>query len=80
MENLGRHSFANRNDYFIATMMFKCINGLAPRRLINELNHNNDAHLANTLWSSNDNILVPMPHDEEQFRNSFKNQGGVVVW
>ena len=38
METLGWHSFDNRRDYFTATMMFKCINGLVPLRLINELN------------------------------------------
>ena len=71
MENLGWHSFDNRKDYFTATMMFKCINGLAPLRLTNELSVISDAHSANTRASSNGNILVPMPH-VEQFRNSFK--------
>ena len=67
----------NRRDYFTATMVFKCINGLAPLRLINELNVISDAHSANTLASSNGNILVPMPH-VEQFRNSFKYPGAVL--
>ena len=65
-------SFDNRRDYFTATMMFKCINGLAPLRLINELNAISDAYSANTQASSNGNILVPMPH-VEQFRIFFSN-------
>ena len=77
MENLGWHSFDKRRDYFTATMMFKCINGLAPLRLTNELSVIGDAHSANTRASSNGNILVPMPH-VEQFRNSFKYRGAVL--
>ena len=77
MENLGWHSFDKRRDYFTATMMFKCINGLAPLRLTNELSAIGDAHSANTRASSNGNILVPMPH-VEQFRNSFKYRGAVL--
>ena len=77
MENLGWHSFDNRRDYFTTTMMFKCVNGLAPLRLINQLNVISDAHSANTRASSNGNILVLMPH-VEQFRNSFKYRGKVL--
>ena len=77
MENLEWHSFDNRRDYFTATMMFKCINGLAPLCLINEVNVISDAHSANTRASSNGNIPVPMPH-VEQFRNSFKYRGAVL--
>ena len=77
MENLGWHSFDNRRDYFTATMMLKCIYGLAPLRLINELIVISDAHSPNTRASSNGNILVPMPH-VEQFRNSFKYRGAVL--
>ena len=43
MENLGWHSFDKQRDYFTATMMFKCINGLAPLRLTNELSVIGDA-------------------------------------
>ena len=77
LENLGWHSFDKRRDYFTATMMFKCINGLAPLRVTNELSVISDAHSANTRASSNGNILVPMPH-VEQFRNSFKYRGAVL--
>ena len=62
MEILGWYSFNNRRDYFTATLMFKCINGLAPLCLINELNVTGDAHSANTWASSNGNTLVPIPH------------------
>ena len=78
IENLGWHSFDKRRDYFTATMMFKCINGLAPLRLTNELSVIGDAHSANTRASSNIYILVPMPH-VEQFRNSFKYRGAVLL-
>ena len=77
MENLGWHYFDNRRDYFTEAMMFKCINGLAPLRLTNELNVISDAHSANTRASSNGNILVPMSH-VEQFGNSFKYRGAVL--
>ena len=77
MENLGWRSFDKWRDYFTASMIFKCINGLAPLRLTNELSAIGDAHSANTRSSSNGNILVPMPH-VEQFRNSFKYRGAAL--
>ena len=77
MENLEWHSFDNRRDYFTATMMFKCINGLASLRLINELNVISDAHSANTRAYRKSKILVPVPH-VEQFGNSFKYRGAVL--
>ena len=49
--------------------MLKCVNGQAPLRLINEFSATSDSHFANTLASSNSNILVLIPH-VKQFRNS----------
>ena len=77
IENLGWHYFDKRRDYFKATMMFKCINGLAPLRLTNELSVISDAHSANTRTFSYGYILVPMPH-AEQFRNSFEYRDAVL--
>ena len=77
MENLGWHSFDKRRDYFTATMVFKCIDGLAPLRLTNELSVISGAHSANIQAPSNGNIIVPMPH-VEQFRNSLKYRGAVL--
>ena len=71
MKDLGWQTLDIRRDYFISTLMYKCIRGNAPVRLTNELIMTADTHDCNTRASTRGVLQVPKP-SSELFRNSFR--------
>ena len=78
MKNLSWPSLEQRRDYFLATLMFKCINGLAPSRLCNEIEMVFDRHGFDTRNASSLNVVVPKPN-LESFKQSLK-YAGAKIW
>ena len=62
VRDLHWQSFQQRRDYFIATMMFKCIHGLAPTHMINELEMVCERHAYSTRNADSLNVVVPKPN------------------
>ena len=77
VSELGWQTIDQRRNYFTATLMHRCINETAPRRLINELVMTKDTHDIPTRSSQNSNVQIPQPN-YEIFRNSFRYQGAVL--
>ena len=50
-------SSQQRRDYFLATMMFKCIHGLAPTHMVNELEMVCERHDHNTRNADSLNLI-----------------------
>ena len=57
VRKLKWQSFQQRRDYFLATMMFKCIHGLAPTHMINELEMVCERHDHNTRNADSLNVV-----------------------
>ena len=57
-----------RQQYFILNLMFKCINGLVPTTLNDNINSVNDSHSYVTRASVQNDLTLPKP---EVFRKSF---------
>ena len=70
--------FENRRDYFIATLMFKCIHGIAPTHMVNEIEMVCDRHHHNTRSADSLNVIAPKPNIE-CFKRSFRF-AGAKVW
>ena len=77
VRDLHWQSFQQRRDYFIATMMFKCIHGLAPTHMINELEMVCERHAYSTRNADSLNVVVPKPN-LECFKRSFRFSGAKV--
>ena len=77
LNELGWQTVEQRRDYFTATLMYKCIHGIAPQRLMNELVMSNETHNIPTRSTQNFNVQVPEPK-YEIFRNSFRYQGALL--
>ena len=77
VRDLKWQSFQQRRDYFIATMMFKCIHGLAPTHMINELEMVCERHAYSTRNAESLNVVVPKPN-LECFKRSFRFSGAKV--
>ena len=56
MRELGWQSIEQRRDYFVATLMYKCINGMAPSRIMNEITKVSDTHDVNTRLANTDDL------------------------
>ena len=67
-----------RRDYFLATLMFKCIRGIAPPRLSNEIEMYFDRHGFNTRNANSLNVVLPQPN-LTLFKQSFR-YAGAVTW
>ena len=74
VKELGWQTVEERRNYFTAMLLYKCINGAAPRRLIDELVMTTDTHEINTRSTTNGSLQVPEPN-YELFRNSLLYQG-----
>ena len=61
---LSWQSLEQRRDYFLATLMFKCIHGIAPARLCNEIEMVFDRHGVNTRNANSLKVTVPKPNLE----------------
>ena len=77
VRKLKWQSFKQRRDFFLATMMFKCIHGLAPTHMINELEMVCERHDHNTRNADSLNVVVPKPN-LECFKRCFRFSGAQV--
>ena len=78
MKNLSWPNIDQRRDYFLATLMYKCVNGLAPVRLCNEIEMYFDRHDFNTRNADSLNVIVPIPN-LESFKQTLR-YAGAHVW
>ena len=78
IKELKWQSFEHRRDYFVATLMFKCVHGLAPARMVNEIEMVCDRHYHNTRSADSLNVVVPKPN-LECFKKCFR-YSGAHVW
>ena len=70
-------SLNTRRDYYTATLMYKCINEVAPIRLINEVIITADVHSYPTRAAQHADVQVPKPNIE-LYRQSFKYRAAVL--
>ena len=66
-----------RRIFHTAILMFKCINGLAPNYLCDQINLLSDVNIYETRSSSSRNVLVPFPR-KEIFKRSFLYDGAKI--
>ena len=64
MKELGWQSIEQRRDYFVATLMYKCMHEMAPTRIINEITKVSDTHDVNTRLANTDDLYIPEPKCE----------------
>ena len=74
MQELKWQTFHERRNYFISSLMFKCIHGNAPFWLSNEVLMACESHDRETRLSCGMDVQIPKPN-RESFRNSFQYQG-----
>ena len=75
-------SLSDRNTYFNALMVFKCLNGLAPPYLQNKFSYVRDKHERNTRQSTAGLLALPPlsnGNDLESFKHCF-SYNGVNIW
>ena len=77
VKEMGWQTVDQRRDYFTATLMYRCINEIAPLRLINELVMTKDTHDFQTRSSLNHDIQIPQANCQI-YRKSFKYQGAIL--
>ena len=78
MNELGWQTIDTRRDYFTAMLMYKIVNEIAPKRLIDTFVLTRDTHDVPTRSSANGDLQIPQPN-YEIFRNSLKYQG-TILW
>ena len=78
VNELQWQSLDQRRDYFLATLMYKCVHGIGPTRLCDEIEMCCDRHNVNTRNNNSLNVVVPKPN-VECYRNSFR-YAGAKVW
>ena len=74
---LGWQTLEQRRDYYVATLMHKCINKTAPAHLVNNIVLTEDTHSVNTRASSNGIVQVPQANCE-LYKSSFRYQGATL--
>ena len=74
MKNLSWQKIDDRRDYFLSTLMYQCINGLAPSRLCNEIEMYFDRHGINIRNANSLNVIPPKPNTQ-LYCQSFKYAG-----
>ena len=77
VKELGWQTIEQRRNYFTAMLMYKCMNGAAPHRLIDELVMTCDTHELTTRSATNGSLQIPKPNNE-LFRNSLLYQGSLL--
>ena len=65
-------------EYFLSTIMYQCVHGLAPSRLCNEIEMYFDRHGLNTRNANSLNVVPPKPNIQ-LFCQSLK-YAGAKVW
>ncbi len=61
---LGWQSLEQRRDYFLATQMYKCVHGFAPKLLCDMIVMASDVNVRNTRNTDSLNVYVPKPNIE----------------
>jgi len=74
---LGWQTFIQRRDYLMASLMYKCVHGLAPNYLINSINLVSEVSERVTRSSASLKIYLPRPNTEK-FKSSFNYAGGAI--
>ena len=77
VQQLGWQTIEQRRDYFIATLMHRCINETAPTHLVNELIMTVDTHDISTRAAFNGTIQIPEPN-KDIFKHTFRYQGALL--
>ena len=74
VRNLKLQNVCERRDYFLCVLMFKCIHGMAPQYLCNDVTMQFDVHGYDTRSAENMNLYVPRPY-KEIYKRSFLYKG-----
>ena len=77
VKSLGLYTIEERRDYFLATLMFKSIHGLAPAYLCNQVVMNFDVNGYDTRGTDSMNVYLPKLK-KDIYKNSFLYKGGQV--
>ena len=77
LKSLNIMNIKQWQQYFILILMFKCMNGLAPTTLNDNLNFVNDSHSYVTRASVQNDLTLPKPNCEI-FRQSFMYLGPLM--
>ena len=77
IKKLGWQTLEERRDYYVATLMHKCINQNAPIHLINNIILTEETHFINTRASTNGVVQIPEANCE-LFKTSFNYQGAAL--
>ena len=75
VKRLDLYTIRERRDYFLTTLMFKAIHGIAPHYLSDRIDMHFDIHGYNTREAGSMNVYLPAVH-KEIYRNSFLYSGG----
>ena len=70
VKRLNLYTIRERRDYFLATLMFKAIHGIAPHYLSDRIDMHFDIHGYDTREAGSMNVYLPAVH-KEIYRNSF---------
>ncbi len=74
---LGWQSLEQRRDYYLATQMYKCVHGFAPKLLCDLIVMASDVNVRNTRNTDSLNVYIPKANIE-CYRKSFKYAGGKI--
>ena len=77
VKSVGLYTIEERRDYFLATLMFKSIHGLAPAYLRNQVVMNFDVNGYDTNGTDSMNVLLPKLK-KDIYKNTFFYKGGHV--
>ena len=75
VKRLNLYTIRERRDYFLTTLMFKAIHGIAPHYLSDRIDMHFDIHGYDTREAGSMNVYLPAVH-KEIYRNSFLYSGG----
>ena len=77
VKNLKLYNVRERRDYFITSLIFKAIHGIAPSYLSDNITMNFDIIGYNTRSTNTMNVYIPRPN-KEMYRNSLLYRGGML--
>ena len=77
IEKLGWDKLADRRKFHISTLMYKTINGQAPKYLQTKFNKTNTVHDINTRSYCSGDLYIPRPRIEK-FRQSLAYKGAMT--
>ena len=70
VKSLNLYTIRERRDYFLLTLMFKAIHGIAPNYFSDRIDMHFDIHGYNTREAGSINVYLPTVH-KEMYKNSF---------